>query len=160
MASAACSRESNPSNPDCMNRVMRWMPAALVLGVMSTRTRPQETVRSLVPSASMADIPPNEAPTSTGGRPQLVGHGHAVGAEGGEGVVAVGRPVTVAVTPQVEGHGPPALTGHDLGRRAPGVTGLPSAVQEEHRPGVRVTPLTRQPAADPRIPRRPPFRRP
>ncbi len=45
------------------------MPGALVFGVMSTSTRPQETVRSLVPSASMADIPPNDAPTSTGGRP-------------------------------------------------------------------------------------------
>ena len=69
MASAASSSESNPSTPDSMNVLIRSMPGALVFGVMSTSTRPHETVRSLVPSASMADIPPNDAPTRTGGRP-------------------------------------------------------------------------------------------
>ena len=69
MAAAASSRVSNPPKPDCMNRVMRWMPSWLVFGVMSTSTRPHETVRSLVPSASIAAMPPREAPTRTGGRP-------------------------------------------------------------------------------------------
>ena len=69
MASAASSRVSNPSTPDSMKFLIRSIPATLVLGVMSTRTRPQETVRSLVPSANMADMPPRDAPTSTGGRP-------------------------------------------------------------------------------------------
>ncbi len=49
---------------------MRWIPSSLVFGVMSTSTSPLETTRSLVPSASMADIPPREAPTSTGGWPR------------------------------------------------------------------------------------------
>ena len=47
----------------------RTVSSGLEFGVMSTSTRPQETVRSLVPSASMAAMPPSDAPTRTGGLP-------------------------------------------------------------------------------------------
>ena len=40
---------------------------------------------------------------------------------------------------QVEGHGPPAVGRHGLGRPAPGVTGLSPTVEKEHRPGVGIT---------------------
>ena len=69
MAFAASSSVAKPSDPDCMNDLIRSIPTALVFGVMSTRTNPHDTVRSLVPSASMADMPPSDAPINTGGRP-------------------------------------------------------------------------------------------
>jgi hypothetical protein len=69
MASAASSRVANPRTPELMKSRMRCTPAGLVRCVTSTMTSPHETTRSEPPSASMAVIPPREAPTSTGGRP-------------------------------------------------------------------------------------------
>jgi hypothetical protein len=55
--------------PDIMNSVMRSMPSGLVWCVMSTITSADDTTRSELPSARIAETPPRDAPTSTGGRP-------------------------------------------------------------------------------------------
>ena len=138
MAAAASSRVAKPSSPDSMKRRMRSIPSGLEFGVMSTSTSPQETVRSLVPSASMAAMPPREAPTRTGGLPEFVADRHGVRAERGEGVVPVGGPIALTVATLVQGDGAPALLRHDLGRAAPGEAGLTPTVEEEHGPGVGI----------------------
>ncbi len=71
---------------------------------------------------------------------QLVGDGHAVGRVGRERVVAVERPLTVTVAPEIERDRPPPVTGDDLGRLTPGVAGLAAPVHEEHGPVAIVSP--------------------
>ena len=69
MASAASSSVANPRNPDAMKSRMRWTPAGFVRCTTSTITSALDTTRSVAPSASIAAMPPRDAPTSTGGRP-------------------------------------------------------------------------------------------
>ena len=52
-----------------MKARIRSMPSGLLRCVMSTTMSPDDTTRSLPPSASIAATPPSDAPTSTGGRP-------------------------------------------------------------------------------------------
>jgi hypothetical protein len=66
-------------------------------------------------------------------RVQLLDDGRQVSDEGIHGVVTVGRPVAVAVTPSVDGDGRPPVLDEPGGRRRPGVTGLPASVEEHRR---------------------------
>ena len=52
-----------------MKSWIRWMPSGFDRWVMSTMTSPLDTSRSLPPSAIIADTPPSDAPTRTGGFP-------------------------------------------------------------------------------------------
>ncbi len=58
--------------------------------------------------------------------------GPNVGGEGIEAVVAVGRPVAVAVPAQVDGRGAPALVAEQPGGAVPRVAGLPAAGEQQH----------------------------
>ena len=121
-----------------MKSLMRWMPSGFDRCVMSTITSALDTTRSVPPSAMIAATPPSDAPTTTGGSPELVGHRDRVGRERGERVVAVERPFAVAVAAQVERHRAPPVRRERRRRAAPRVTGLATAVHEQHGPVVGV----------------------
>ena len=59
------------------------------------------------------------------------GDGPDVAGEGVEGVVAVGRPVALAVAPQVDRQGPPPGVDQDLPGPRPRVAGLAATVEED-----------------------------
>ena len=72
------------------------------------------------------------------GASQLVRDSHAIGAEGGERIVAIGQPVTFAMAAQVNRHRPSSFSSNHFGSALQRVPGLTPAVWEQHRPFVGV----------------------
>ena len=71
---------------------------------------------------------------------EAVNHGQAIRRVRGERIVAVQRPLAVAVAAQVEGHGPPSLPRERLRRASPRMPGLAASVHEQHGPVLVVAP--------------------
>ena len=84
------------------------------------------------------EMPPSDAPTSTGGRSSARAIARHVAGERVEAVVAVGRPLALAVAAQVDREGPPPGVRELARGRPPRMSGLPAAVQEHHRAGTLV----------------------
>ena len=83
------------------------------------------------PTASRLAMPPSDAPTSAG-RSSVRGDRDDVAGEALERVVAVGRPVAVAVAAQVDGIACQPWR-RAAGRAVPGVARLAAAVEQHHR---------------------------
>ena len=132
--SATSSSEENPVFiRSAMNSWIRFAPDWSMFGTMSTSTTARAMPGEISPARSIVVNPPSDAPTSTGCGGSWRSTSLHVTGEADQPVVALVRPVRLAVAAEVDGDRLPTALGHRGGRLAPGATGLPAAVQEHHR---------------------------